>query len=1455
MTHIKHLFTAFLLFVTVGMYAQSLPKVSSGDAEYWYAISFPYRGSGKGITAYEAGEVTTAEITGDDAQLWKITGNETDGYTFTNKNGFILYVNAAGKNELVKAGTEEVVVSRFAITGENGNLEIRPKDNQNLSMNFWAGTGTRVGLWDAEPADANNYVEFIEVEQREVIDGLVFAVIDGVNTLLAYMGSDTELELPANYNDDSYVIGDNAFKNNATLTSVVIPNSVTSIGSSAFRGCSKLTSVEIPNSVTSIGNYAFCECSGLTSIEIPNSVTSIGGSAFNGCTGLTSIVIPNSVTSIGGSAFNGCTGLTSIVIPNSVTSIGGSAFRDCSGLKTVINYSSLTIEKGSSDYGYVGYYADKVINAPNGSIEGDFAFGVIDGVNVLTQYLGNETRVELPDNYRGEGYIIGARAFVDNTHVEKITIPECVTAIGDAAFYGCTNLMKITMSDNVVSVGVDAFTNTPWYNNEPDGLIYAGKVLYKYKGTMPQGTSVEVKAGTLGIAGSAFSGCSGLTSIEIPNSVTNIGNNAFRGCSGLTCVVIPNSVTSIGGGAFAYCSGLTSIVIPDSVTSIGDDVFRGCSGLKAVYISDISAWCNIDFSNADSNPLYYAKNLYLNGELVTDLVIPNDVTEIKKYAFSYCSGLTSVEIPNSVTSIGNYAFSGCSGLTSIEIPNSVTSIGNYAFSGCSGLTSIEIPNSVTSIGDDAFRGCSGLTSVVIGNSVTSIGSYAFEGCSGLTSVTIGNSVTSIGDWAFGGCSGLTNIVIPNSVTSIGDYAFSSCSGLKTVVNFSNLTFEKGSSDNGYVGYYADKVVNAPNGEMVGDYAFCTVDGENYLAGYIGDDTELVLPSDYNGGNYAIRAAAFKQCASITSVVIPNSVTSIGDNSFAYCTALNSLTLGENVAYIGEGAFEECSALSKIISQVPADGLFVPGDYAFESVDKETCILYVPEGAVSAYQSTDGWNEFENIVDFDPNFTVTYIVDGEVYATDTIAYGDEVVLIDEPVKEGYTFSGWSEIPATMPAEDITVEGSFAVNYYTVTYIVDGEVYATDSIVYGGEIVLINEPVKEGYTFSGWSEVPATMPAEDITVTGSFAVNYYAVTYIVDGEVYATDTIAYGEEIVLIDAPVKDGYTFSGWSEVPATMPAEDITIEGSFAINTYAVTYIVDGEVYATDSIVYGGEIVLINEPAKEYYTFSGWSEVPAIMPAEDVEVYGSFVANSYFLISIVDGELDYYNLEEEKNVDNFAYYRTLPDTKWNSLYVPFDIAVEDIANDYDVAYINCVHSYDRDKNGEIDEMEMEVILVLDGVLKANYPYLIRAKDEYVLDIALCLENTTLYAAEENGVTCSSVFTRFDVVGNYTTQPVQETTGCYEVRDGMWQALNPGAELQPFRHYLYITNIDGSPLKENVVRSMGIRVDGEMEDDTVIDEMKEQRAEGKEVYDLQGRKINEITEKGIYIVNGKKVLVK
>ena len=217
-------------------------------------------------------------------------------------------------------------------------------------------------------------------------------------------------------------------------------------------------------------------------------------------------------------------------------------------------------------------------------------------------------------------------------------------------------------------------------------------------------------------------------------SVTNIGGEAFRNCFGLTSITIPNSVTSIGNYAFSGCSGLNSITIPKSVTKIGVDTFADCHGLSSVHISDLEAWCNISFGNGFSNPLLIGHYLFLNGEEINDLVIPNKVTSIGDRVFSGCSGLTSVTIPDNVTSIGAAAFSGCSGLTFITLSNNITSIGESFFRGCSNLISVTIPNSVTTIDYLAFYGCTNLSSVIIGREIRRIDYDAFLNCIELADV-------------------------------------------------------------------------------------------------------------------------------------------------------------------------------------------------------------------------------------------------------------------------------------------------------------------------------------------------------------------------------------------------------------------------------------------------------------------------------------------------------------------------------------------------------------------------------------------------------------------------------------------------------------------------------------------------------------------------------------------------
>jgi hypothetical protein len=377
----------------------------------------------------------------------------------------------------------------------------------------------------------------------------------------------------------------------------------------------------------------------------------------------------------------------------------------------------------------------------------------------------------------------------------------------------------------------------------------------------------------------------------------------------------------------------------------------------------VKGWCGITFS---SLPLSYAQKFYINNQLITDLVIPDDVTSIGESAFSSYAGLTSVTIPNSVTSIGENAFSKCTNLASVTIGNGVTSIGTNAFYNCGSLTSVTIPDSVTSIGGDAFYGCSSLTSVTIGNGVTSIGTNAFYNCGNISYVyytgdvagwcnilfniganplnssflyinnqllidlVIPNSITSIGNNAFSGCISITKVTIPRSVTSIGSYAFSNCSRLIEVYNCSTLSITKGSTTNGSVAYNALNVYTSSSGEsklhMVDDYIFYEDGDTVYLIGYVGNQTKLTLPNKYNNKNYEIYKYAFNGYSSLTSVTIPDSITSIGGSAFSGCSSLTSITIPESVTYISGGAFYGCSGLTSITLPFVGDSIKSVSDY-------------------------------------------------------------------------------------------------------------------------------------------------------------------------------------------------------------------------------------------------------------------------------------------------------------------------------------------------------------------------------------------------------------------------------------------------------------------------------------------------------------------------------------------------
>ena len=467
--------------------------------------------------------------------------------------------------------------------------------------------------------------------------------------------------------------------------------------------------------------------SNVKKVVIEDGVTSIGSYAFASCNNLTSITISNSVTSIGERAFAYCSSLTSITIPDSVTSIGDFAFVSCTSL------TSITIPDSVTSIG-----------------------------NLAFSSCWKLTSITIPDSVIS----IGNRALSNCSSLTSITIPDSVTSIGIEVFQKCTSLKTISLSCKSTLKKSD-------FGKQADLVSYTPHTLTKTEAkdvTCAEDGNKEYW--TCEHCGKYF-----LSDDTDPETATAVEQAetilpAIQHKNAITRGVAEPTETAPGYSGDLYCPDC------DTVLEKGYTYWKEDNLTWTLYADgtlNISGTGAIKDYNSTDNPSPAYKNLN-----VKKVVIEDGVTSIGKYAFWYCSNLTSITIPDGVTSIGRAAFESCKSLTSITIPESVTNIEDYAFEWCSGLSNVTIPNSITSIGTGVFHRCISLTSITIPDSVTSIGESAFKRCIGLSSVTIPDSVTSIGKYAFYYCKSLTNITIPDSVTSIENSAFNDCSSLQTI---------------------------------------------------------------------------------------------------------------------------------------------------------------------------------------------------------------------------------------------------------------------------------------------------------------------------------------------------------------------------------------------------------------------------------------------------------------------------------------------------------------------------------------------------------------------------------------------------------------------------------------------------------------------------------------------------
>ena len=929
---------------------------------------------------------------------WKINNNEMFAYTVENGSITITEYRGDLNNVVVPASINGVPVMNIGKTAFQNNTDITSVAFDGSFVNYeqgmFEGCANLEKLTISSAYNQPLYWLFGD-DISDVPSGFVTVEyaenspsIDVTMWKQPVAKHDVQLILAG----DMYMssVSANLFMGCTYLTKVTVPASINHIALGAFSACARLKEITLPfvgeyngsangflgyifgatvytdnalyvpvnlKTVTITGGQfssaiintnAFYDCSNIETILLRD-VKSVMDNAFYGCTGLATIDMPN-VTTIGGRAFYGCENLQDIAFADNVT-IGENAFENCFSLTNVVIESAASIGKGALK----GCSSLQSLTLP-----------------FIGEKFSNANNVYF-------GYIFGADSYQENSSCVpqslKTVIINNMTRVWDYAFYGCSGIENIVIPQSATIVGSYAF--------------YGCESL----------TGFELSDLTISIGDYAFFGCESLRFIKIPDIVSSLGEYTFAESGLINISFHEESMFSVlGTGMFNNCKALASIEIPSSVTSIGGGAFSGCTNLQSVYITDLAVWWNIDFTSSGTNPLGNGADLYLNGDLVTSIAIPNGITEINSYALCGCTSIESIEIPNSVMSIGQGVFQNCTNLQSITLPfvgASLNGSENTHFGYIFGASSYFSNNTYVP---------ASLKTVVITDG-SSIANGAFSDCGSIVNIEIPSSVTSIGYYAFEGCTSLANIEIPSSVTSIGYDAFNNCTSLQSVYNADMAAwlgiYFSGSGANPLCNNGADLylngalVINAviPSGiTKINKYAF---EGYTNLQSVTFAADSLLQ---------SIGEGAFQDCTSLASIEIPDSVTSIDWGAFEGCTSLASIEIPSGVTSIGSSTFRDCTNLQSVtfaadsLLQSIAGGAF-EGCTSLASIEIPsgvTSIGYAPSGVTSI-----GYGTFEGCTNLQ---SVTFAADSLLQSIGNYAFEGCTSLVNIEIPSGVTSIG-------------------------------------------------------------------------------------------------------------------------------------------------------------------------------------------------------------------------------------------------------------------------------------------------------------------------------------------------------------------------------------------------------------------------------------------------------------------